>query len=78
MGTITGTLTIEKAKKKQEFYTCTMNIKTINEIHNLRNTEEIAQKLGTKIRDLGSKDTVSVRNRNKNRNIKQVTNQEQK
>ena len=68
MGTITGTLTIEKAKKKQELYTCTMNIKTINEIHNLRNTEEIAQKLGT-IRDLGSKDTVSVRNRSKNRNI---------
>ena len=76
MGTITGTLTIEKvgiSKKKQEFHTCTMNIRTINEIHNLRNTKEIAQKLGTKIRDLGSKDTVSVRNRNKNRNIKRVT-----
>ena len=46
------------SNKKQEFHICTKNIRTINEIHNLRNYKKIAKGLGTKIKDLGCKDTV--------------------
>ena len=44
---MTETLTIEPAwnkQKKQEFYTCTKKIRTINEIHNLWNNKKIVRK----------------------------------
>ena len=48
IGTITGTLTIEIAWKKQkknlEFHACTKNIRTINKIYNLRNNKKIVRK----------------------------------
>ena len=56
MGTIKGTLTTELAwnkKKKQEFHACTKNIRTINEIHNLRNNKKDCQEIETKLKDLG-------------------------
>ena len=53
-----------------------MNKRTINEIYKLRNNKKNIKKLGTKIKDLGQRFRVkrhSIRNGNKNRNIKQVT-----
>ena len=66
MKTITGTLIIEPAGNKQnnqDFHKFTKNIRTITEINNLRNNKKIVKELGTKIKDLGSRD--SVRNRTK-------------
>ena len=79
-------LTIEPAGNKlntQEFCTCTKNLKTrtINEIHNLRNNKKIVKKFGTTIDDLRHGFRVQkpvYRNRNKNRNNKQIKSQEQK
>ena len=44
----------QEQAKKQEFYTCTKNIRTrtINKVHNLRNNKKIVKKLGTKIKDV--------------------------
>ena len=67
METITGTLIIVPAGNKEKnykFHTWIKNIKTINEIINLRNNKKIVKELGTKINkevkdsDLGSRDTV--------------------
>ena len=58
METITGTLIIVPAGNKEKnykFHTWIKNIKTINEIINLRNNKKIVKELGTKIKKLGQR-----------------------
>ena len=46
------------------------NMRTTNEIHNLKNNKKIVKELGTKIKDLGRRH--STRNRNKNRTLSKL------